>query len=438
MNLRSSYMSRGLAAIKIAGLCCIAALFAACVRPRDGMTRIQFAFWGSVEQMRREQAIVEEFERIHPEIKVDLLRIGSRYSDKITASIVGNAAPDVMMMSIEFYYDWAARGVLLDLTDDLIALDKKDPLMPIPRRASLLKGRAYGLPVNVHAPCLFYNKDLLRRAGVEIPPEGVSWAWIEQVAPRLARRTGNAGAPADFVMVNPDGLMLLTSFGAQCFDDPAHPTRVTVDSAAGLAAMAYARRMGDSGAFIRGAEANDGSNPQQAVQLFRDQRVAFHINGRWEVPNIIGRVGFDWGVLPAPVGPAGGLGFHYGTFMGVSTQTKQVEAAKALVRFYASRRAAEISMRGGRTVPVARSLAYSPEFLALALPGVNRAFADTMEEGHSTQMLYAPGIQEAGTMFYSRFEELTSSAGTPVTVIMEKLRADLERWLERQKKKGYL
>lgn len=426
------------APFRLAAALVLCLLLTACVRPKDEFTRIQFAFFGSVEQMRLEQAIVAEFERTHPEIKVDMLRVGARYSEKITAAIVGRTAPDVMMMSIEYYYDWAARGVLLDLTDELTALEQADPLMPVPQRASFLRDRAYALPINVHAPCLFYNKDLLRRAGVELPPEGVSWAWIETVAPLLARRTGNAQAPADFVMINPDGLVLLTAFAARCFDDPAKPTKVVIDSPEARAAMDYARRMGDAGAFIRGADASDASNPQLGVQLFRDQRVAFHINGRWEVPNIAGRVNFEWGVLPAPAGPRGGTGFHYGTFIGVSAQTKQVEAAKQLARFYASRTAAEIAMKGGRTVPVARSLAYSPEFLELAPEGVNRAFAGTMETGRSTQMLYAPGMQEARRIFYSRFEQLTAEPATPVPVILDLLRGDLARWLEREKLKGYL
>jgi ABC-type glycerol-3-phosphate transport system substrate-binding protein len=409
-----------------------------CVRPPEKVTRLQFAVFGSIEQMKIEQAIVTEFERRNPDIKVDLLRVGARYAEKITAAIVGRTAPDVMMMSVEFYYDWALRGVLVDLTAELDALHAADPLMPVPLRATTFRGRAYGLPINVHAPCLFYNKDLLRRAGVELPAGGVTWEWLEEVAPWLARRTGNPGAPADFLMVSPDGLLLLTAFGGQCFDDPAQPTKVVVDSEPVRRAMDYVQRMGRAGAFIRGAEAADPSNPQLAVQLFRDQRMVFHLNGRWEVPNIAGRVSFDWGVLPIPQVAETGRSFHYGTFIGVSAQSPHREAARRLARFYASRPAAEIAMTGGRTVPVARSLAFSPEFEALAPLGVNRTFADTMEADRSVQMLYTPGMQEARRIFYSRYEQLTSEQAPSVDAVLALLEQDLARWLERQERKGLL
>jgi multiple sugar transport system substrate-binding protein len=438
MRVWRNWLVGSLAWMKLTAVVGVAGLLVSCVRPSDGVERVQFAFFGSIEQMKLEQNIIDAFERENPEVKVDLLRIGARYSEKITAAIVGKSAPDVMMMSIEYYYDWAARGVLLDLTDELVALEKSDPLMPIPMHAARWRDRAYALPINVHAPCLFYNKALLERMGIELPADGVSWAWLEEIAPRLSRRTGNADAPADFVMINPDGLILLTAFGARCFDDLGRPEQVTVNSPAALEAMNYARRMGASGAFLRGAEAADPSNPQMGVQLFRDQRTVFHLNGRWELPNIAGRVNFEWGVVPAPAGPGGKGGFHYGTFLGVSAQTKRVDAAKKLVRFYASRRAAEIAMSGGRTVPVSRSLAYSEDFRKLGPPGVNEAFVSTMEAGRSTQMLYAPGMQEARKIFYSRFEQLTSEPATPVEVILELLQTDLARWLEREKLKGYL
>jgi multiple sugar transport system substrate-binding protein len=416
----------------------LAGVLAACVRPPEKVTRLQFAVFGSVEQMKVEQAIVAEFERRNPDIKVDLLRVGARFAEKITAAIVGRAAPDVMMMSVEFYYDWALRGVLVDLTAELEALHAADPLMPVPLRAADFRGRAYGLPINVHAPCLFYNKDLLRRAGVEIPADGITWEWLEEIAPRLARRAGNPAAPADYLMVSPDGLLLLTAFGGRCFDDPARPTQVVVESEPVRRAMDYVQRMGRAGAFIRGADATDQSNPQMAVQLFRDERVVFHLNGRWEVPNIAGRVGFEWGVLPVPQAAEAGRSFHYGTFIGVSAQSKHREAARRLAAFYASRPAAEIAMTGGRTVPVVRSLATSPEFEALAPAGVNRTFAATMEADRSIQMLYTPGMQEARRLFYSRYEELTSERAPPVDTVLALLRQDLARWLERQQRKGHL
>ena len=410
----------------------------ACRRVDEGVTRLQFSFWGSIQQQAMEAKIVAAFEQEHPDVQIEMLRIGSRYPEKVQSMLVGRIAPDVMMIDVHAYYDWAARGVLVDLTDEMAAMEQEDEVMPLPHDVVQWRGHVYGLPVNVHGMGLYYNKDILAAAGIEIPEEGPTWAWVEAIAPKLARRIGGADAPCDYVMVSPEALTLAACFGARLFDDLSRPTRVTVDSPEMKAAMTYLRRNVESGAMLARPEINDPGNPQAQGNLFRQGRVAFHIAGRWEVPNLLGRTDFAWDVLPMPAGPAGSVSPHGGTIVGVSADSPHRAAAVAFARFYASRRVAEMVMPAGRIVPVFRDLAYSQAFAA-TLPGVNaRVFADTMKRGRATFYNYTPGVAGSRRLFEDRFEQVTAEPDTPIEAILQTMQLELERWLRRMQQKGLL
>lgn len=407
-----------------------------CRRPVDEVTRIQFSFWGSVYQQANEVDIIAAFERENPDIKVDMLRVGSRYAEKLQSMLVGRVAPDVMMVEIHMYADWAARGVLVDMDAELAEISRESALMPLPQRVARYQGHAYALPVNVGGYGIFYNKAVLRDAGIVIPEDGLTWDWIESVAPQLARRTGNAGAPCDYVMVSPEALLLASAFGAKLFDDLERPTRVTVQTPEMRAAMEYLRRNTASGAMLPRPEINDPSNPIAQLGLFRQGRVPFHVAGRYEVPNLLGRLDFEWGLLALPTGPGGDVGPHGGTFIGVSAQSEQQEAARRFARFYASSQGVAVAMPAGRIVPAYRDMAYGEAFSSL-LPGLDsQVFADTMEEGRSQFYNYTPGVAVSRRLFEDRFEQVTAEPDASIDDILSVLAVELERWLARSRAKG--
>lgn len=404
-------------------------LLAACVPRRSEVTVLRFAFWGSIKQQKFEEELIRAFEKEHPGIKVQPMTIGSRYPEKIQAMIVGNVAPDVLMVEMNQYAAWADRGVLVDLTDEVGAMTKDHPLMPVPAKAFARNGRYFAAPINCSGVVTYCNLDALKQAGIPYKAEGWTWEEIAEMAPKLSKRGGNPDAQTDYALAMPNPpYPILWAFGAKLFDDSHDPKKVVVNSPEAREAFTFMRRMYASKCVPPIDAIVDQGN---TFPLFRDGRAAFFFTGRGMAPEFASAK-FNWDVAPIPAGTARRVSIHGGSGLGVWTGSKQQEAARTFVRFYASVKGAKIAMKGGRYVPVYRDLAFGEEFLGLRPPASMQVFSQTMEEGASIYPLYAPGISEVARIYVNWVEEAVTKPDLSLDVILGGLEADLNRWLKRQ------
>jgi len=416
----------------LAGLLPAVLLLTACTRPEDKENTITYSFWGSIEQQKTEQAVIHAFEAANPDVRVIAQPIPppiQRYNDKLQAMFVGQVAPDVVMIEVSRYDEWLARGVLEDVTAEVEDLSNRYELMPGVRRAFARDGRFFASPVNAHGYVTHFNAEALAAAGVMLPDD-LSWAWLEEVAPRLSRRAGATSAVTDYAFQLPYPTMMLWAFGGALFDDLFHPTRATVATPEAAAAVRCMRRLLATGAVLPpdiGSLASDVGT----YQLFRDGRVAFFFNGRWSTPDFLRIRDFHWDVRPLPRGPAGRVSQHGGTLLGVWSGSRHKALAKRFVRFYSSPEGLAIVLPGRRYVPVYRRLAYGPEFLALTPPQALTVFSDTMEAGAALNYLYAPGYGEVKRIFDEAMEKAILRPDIPAEAILSALEQKLNRWLQR-------
>src|SRR5258708_9553889 len=396
-------------------------LLGGCLKPRGNVTWLRFSIWGSIDQQKAEREIVRRFEAEHPDIKVEILSLGTRYAEKIQAMMVGDIAPDLILVNVTNYCDWARRARLRDVTSEVAAIEKESPMMPLPRQAFRIDGHFYGMPVSCHGYVAYCNLDAFKKAGVYMPPGGLTWEWLEQVGPKFAGRLGQPNAPTEYLMMMPDAFTLLSCFGGTLLDDPYHPTRPTVDSVETRAAMTYLRRMVKSGLALPWIYGADPANPDFPAQLFRQGRLAIHFSGRWDTPKFKDKVAFNWDVLPMPAGPAGSIAAHGGSVLSINPKTREKKAALTFLHFYASRTGSELGMEGGRVVPVFRDVAFGKKFLSLRPPASMRVFSETMENGSSRFIVYAPGAEELLRLFWGRMEQVTSEPDLPLDTIVHSL-----------------
>jgi len=407
-------------------------LLCSCVPKPDGLTHIQFSFWGNLEQQVIEEKIVRAFEAENPDIKVELLPIGARYPEKVQAMMVGKIAPDVIMVEMSQYAEWAARGALLDLTDMVREAAAKDEIMPTPMKAFERDGKFFAFPVNCSGLAMFCNLDALKKAGVN-PDSLKTWDDVFRVAPLLSRRAGNPNAPTDYALLTPAHIIFFWGRGVDLFDNNLHPTRVTIRTPEAVACLDMLRQLNASGMAVPPDVAND----QGTYELFRDGKVALYFDGRWRTPNLAGHTAFNWDVRPMPAGPVRQITTHGGTGLTIAKDSKNQEAARRFIKFYVSKTGASLAMTGGRYVPIYRDMAFG-EFLTLRPPPHIKVFADTMEKDASQFIFYGPGASEINSIFGSRMEQAIDEKGLPSSEILLGLEKDLERWLHRQKRKGLL
>lgn len=396
-----------------------------CKRPESATKELTYSIWGSVAQQATEEKVARAFEAENPDVKIEIIRMGSRYSEKIQSMMVGDVAPDVMMVDIAVYDEWASRGVLSEVTDDVKESTGSDEMMPVVRKAFERKGRYFAAPNNCHGFQLYTNLDALKKAGVTMPESGMTWDDLIAMGPKVI----NKGNGVEFLSALPSFDLVWPSFGARLFNDINAPTEVVRNDPGLREALIYYRKLYESGYFAPA----DVTSDQGAYQLFRDGRTAFHFDGRWRTPDFAGKTGFEWDVFPTPAGPAGPVTQHGGSGLAIWSKSPNQEAAHRFIRFYTSAKGVEMTMQNGRSIPILRGQAYGPEFLALRPPESIKRFCGTMEEGASAIALYAPGLGEMRRVISDRFEQLIYDRSMSVETIQRAIEDDLERWLARRK-----
>ena len=168
----------GLAA---AGLASTAAswdrLTASDIQGRDG-SMLTVAILGSAIDPKQQSVLVEDFQRLHPGIKVRLLAVqATDWNDffaKILTQIAAGSAPDVVYVATEGVQLFADRlGLPLD---DRVRRDAGElreffaDVHPSLVESMMYEGSLYQLPVEFNAADMYLSKKVLARTGAGLPP----------------------------------------------------------------------------------------------------------------------------------------------------------------------------------------------------------------------------------------------------------------------------
>ncbi len=190
INGRRMAMRFGRATVALAMI--VGLVAATPTRAADPVT-ITFRFHDTeAEEMRH---ALDDFEKANPDIKVTMQRAswGEAQQQYLREAAVG-AAPDVVELVYVWTRSFAQAGALRPLDDmiqktgigikgwdDFIARDlARGP-----------DGKTYAIPFTADTLALFYNKDVLKAAGVDGPP--TSWSGLRDASLAIHRETGKTG-----------------------------------------------------------------------------------------------------------------------------------------------------------------------------------------------------------------------------------------------------
>jgi multiple sugar transport system substrate-binding protein len=143
---------------------------------RDGQGRRILHFWNGFTgpDGKTMERMVQRFRDANPDIavKMQLIPWGTYY-DKLTLSLAYGGAPHVCVIHANRLPEFTHYGAVQSL-DTLYAASGdrfgESKFAPIPWKATFWEGKQYALPLDVHPACLYYNKTLLREAGISKPP----------------------------------------------------------------------------------------------------------------------------------------------------------------------------------------------------------------------------------------------------------------------------
>jgi ABC-type sugar transport system permease subunit/ABC-type glycerol-3-phosphate transport system substrate-binding protein len=264
------------------------------------------------------EAVIREFERRNPDIRVRILSMGAGRMNpqKLMTSIVGRVPPDVIYQDRFTISDWASRGAFQPL-DGLIERDRDDPLCPRQEQyyppawnEATYEGRVYGIPTGADNRVLYYNRAIFRRKANELRAAGLdpdrpprTWSETLRYSEVLTDREPNGAIrTAGFLPNFGNSWLYLFAFqnDAQFMSEDGRTcTLYTPAAEEALAFMVkgydllggYERAM----AFQTGFQGNE-NDP------FIVGKVAMKIDGDW-IQSGLARFGpqLDFGVAPPPV-----------------------------------------------------------------------------------------------------------------------------------------
>lgn len=271
-------------------------------------TVVWWDFLGGGDGVRMKK-LIEDFNTEHKdaiEIQATTLDWGTPFYSKVQTSAAVGEGPDMMTYHASRIPLAVSESTLSEISaDDMTAMGlSADSFAPATWDAVHVEGKQYAVPFDTHPIVLYYNKDLLDKAGLigaDGLPAGLDGLDNFNAALKKLKDGGNEWAIAQ---VTADGgfafrtiYSLLCQQGGDIGNDGGW---FPGDSQAKLA----------TAVDVIANWVKEGYNPSSTdypttVALFTSGKAPFMINGVWEVPTMVDLAAqnklFNWGAIELPV-----------------------------------------------------------------------------------------------------------------------------------------
>src|SRR4051794_11316592 len=285
------------------------------------------------------RAMTDAYLKDHPDVTVKLEFVPyEQLHDKITLAAGSGEGYDVVLYDVIWPAEFAENKILTDVTDRIDAKTKAE-VEDGAWTTVYYKDKAYGMPWSVDSKYLFYNKEMLAKAGITTMPK----TWDDLIADaKIIKQKGIVDYPivwswsqAEAVIC--DYAILLQAYGGRFLDDAGKPA---FNKGGGLDALK----------FMVNSLKEGVTNPHSTEYLEEDVRgvfssgkAAFALNWTYmygmantnpKESQVVGKVG-----VMAPPGIAGKnpIGTVNGAMgLGIPESSKSKDAAWDYIKFLSS------------------------------------------------------------------------------------------------------
>jgi ABC-type glycerol-3-phosphate transport system substrate-binding protein len=321
------------------------------------------------EQKAEFPKLVEKFQAANPNIKVENRVFGTpdQYLPALQAAVAAGDVPEIFAphtRALTYGTGGISADVKKDLGDDFLA-----DFFDSANQEYTLDGKQYAIGWMAQTFGLFYNPDLLSKAGVD--PESLeTWDDLIAAAPKV-KATGKYGVSFS---ANPGTsamdffLPLLT----QVSDDPTFFLKLdqgldglTWEDPVVVQALELQKRIVDAGVFQPGTT---GTSGDQAPQIFYTEKSAMLFNGSWSPQGFIQNASKDfvkkYKVMKNPALAAGKKHWtanQAGAGWAVSETSKNKDAALTFIKFLYDEANYSPTMNNSNSMPATKSAAAAIE-----------------------------------------------------------------------------
>ena len=242
---------------------------------------------------------------------------GSSLIQKVLQQASSKTLPDVLMLDNPDVQQIAATGALAPLSDFNVSTDGFAQGV---LQAGTYNGKVYGLAPTVNTIALFYNKDLLAKAGVQPP---TTWDELKAAAAKLTSG-GQYGIAFDANATYEGSWQFLPFMWSNGGDEKNIATPQTAEA---LQLWTDLVKSGSASSGVlnwKQADVND---------QFIAGKAAMMVNGPWQLPTLDKVQGLNYGIVRIPVKQASDtevapLGGETWTVPQTGNKAKQAKAAE--------------------------------------------------------------------------------------------------------------
>lgn len=277
-------------------------------------TKVTFYMWAADAEQEFDRAIVAQYEEEHPDIDIEENYIPyAEYLSKINTMAAAGSMPDIFNLPEGNVFEWGEKGALLDLKPLYDNAGVKPEDVSVDSAIFSTDSQIWSVGYNVTTMCMYYNKDMLTEAGIDLPSTDAAspWSWDEFVenAKKITKDSNGNGPddegfdpdsisvygtmmPTDWVkfvaLLHTNGVGILNEAG----DALGINTPEGIEVIQAIADLGNTIHCAPSSAMAKGAFSD-------ASAMLMNGQVAMVIDGGWALANYTNE-GFDVGVAPMP------------------------------------------------------------------------------------------------------------------------------------------
>ena len=280
------------------------------------------------------QQVVDAFEKAHPSIKLDWQTVPFDSLNSTIDSRVANKGgdPDVYWADQPRISALAARGEAEDLTSAFSSL--KGDFDPTAYDAGVYSDKLWALPIANSTQLLYYNKTLLKKAGLPDPSASADQRMTWDQLTAAAGKAKSAGAQYGFLFGQFDRYYQLEPLPVQLGGSvgATGDGNLTPD----FTSDQWVKAFEWYGSLFKKGVSPRGVKSEETDPAFLAGRAAYMVEGPWLLPQLQDSK-VDWGVAPQPAFQGGKPATPTGSWsLAVNPFSKQKDAAAVFVKWMAA------------------------------------------------------------------------------------------------------
>lgn len=145
---------------------------------------ILWYYWDIAENQQELSNLISEFNRSQNKIEVEARYVPDEdFKKQLSLSVIKKDTPDLVLVDSADHAYYNEMHLFEDLTDKIGDFKEYDETV---LNSCKMDGKIYGVPFGINCLALFYNEDMLKKAGCEVPK---TWEEFEETAKKLSNQT---------------------------------------------------------------------------------------------------------------------------------------------------------------------------------------------------------------------------------------------------------